>query len=394
MIENDGGGSSARSVRTAALTGLLATSICLGWLYLNTHFLRADNWTSVFYTGARMPIPPALADEHIYQFPGVVGYDAQLYHLIAHDPLFKRGFARFMDDARFRYRRILVPGLAALLSLGHSNWVDPAYIAVVLAFVYLGSYWFARWSMSHNLASAWGLLFLVIPATLVTVLLMVVDGALAALTVGAIWYAERQHSARLYLVLACAGLAREIGVFMVAGYCLWLLVQRKPLRALVFGTAAVPLLLWLWFVQLHTEPSALTILTAIPFLGLYRAIVGHWIYQQPILLVLDFVAIGGMLLAFTFAIYYFLRRETRNQAAFMVAGFVLLGIFIGNSNIWPEVNSFGRVFSPVLLFVAMTGLLRGNWWTLAPIALIDLRIGAVFVYHAGAVAHAILSRRL
>jgi hypothetical protein len=383
------------SVQTPAFVGLLAVTICFGWLYLNTHYLRGNNWTCVFYTGVRVPMPAELAHENIYLFPGVVGYDAQFYHLIAHDPLFQKGFGHFIDDPRFRYRRILIPGLAALLSFGDDSRVDSAYIAVVLALVYLGAFWLTSWSMSHGLSPAWGLLFLVIPATLVTMLLMVVDGALAALTIGAIWYAERQNQKRLFLVFACAALVREIGIFLLAGYCLWLLVQRKPRRAAIFGTAALPLFLWLWFVQLHTAAGSKQMLSAIPFRGLYGAVASHWVYRQPVLVALDFVAMGGMLLAFTFAIYYFARRETRSPAAFMVAGFIFLGVFVGNSaGIWPEVNSFGRVFTPVLLFVAMTGLVRRNWWTLAPIGLIDLRIGAVFAYHSEAVAHAILARRL
>jgi hypothetical protein len=384
----------AGAVRTAAFAGLLASAICLGWLYLNTHYLRHDNWTSVFYTGARMPMPVELANENIYLYPGVVGYDAQFYHLIAHDPLFRKGFARFIDDPRFRYRRILVPGLAVLLSFGRSDWVDPAYIAVVLGFVFLGTFWLTRWSMSHGLSPAWGLLFLVVPASLVTMLLMIVDGALAALTVGAIWYAERNNKVSLLVVLACAALVRESGVLLIAGYCVWLLVQRRPRLALGFGMAAVPLFLWLRFVQLHTGGDAKAMISVVPFAGLYGAVVGHWTYQQPILLVLDFVAMGGMLLAFGFAVYYLWRRETRSPAAFMVAGFLLLGIFVSDAAaVWPEVNSFGRVFTPVLLFVAMTGLLRGNWWTLAPIALVDLRIGAIFLYHAGAIARAIVAGR-
>jgi hypothetical protein len=385
-------GTTANAVRPAILVGLVAAALCFAWLFLNTHYLYADNWTSVYYTGARTPMPPELADEHIYQFPDVVGYDAQFYHLMAHDPLFKKDFTRFLDDPRLRYRRILVSALAAILSAGHVNWVDPAYIAVVLTFVFLGTFWLARWSASHGLSPAWGLLFLVVPATLATMLLMVVDGALAALAVGAFWDAEREQPARLYFVLACAALVRETGILLVVGYCLWLLMQRKVLHAFLFGTAAVPLFLWLWFVQIHTEAAKVQIMSGIPFRGLYQAVVGHVTYQNPILLSLDFVAIGGMLLALGFTCYYVVRPETRSPAAFMAAGFVVLSVFVGIS-VWVEANSFGRVLAPVLLFVAMVGLLTRNRWTLLPIALIDLRIGAVLLTHLEKIFHAISAGR-
>jgi len=381
-------------VRSAIFVGLLAAAVCFVWLFLNTHYLYSGNWTSVYYTGALTPMPSELAAEHIYQYPNVVGYDAQFYHLIAHDPLFNRGFARFIDYPRFRYRRIFISGLAALLSSGHDKWVDPAYVAVVLGFVFIGSFWLARWSTTLGFSPAWGLLFLVIPATLVTMLLMIVDGALAALAVGAFWYAERQNQVKLFAVLACACLVREIGVLLLGGYCLWLLFQRKPVRAILFGTAAVPLLLWLWFVQLHTTGDHRAMIALIPLNGLIGAIAGSFNDEHSVLLALDAVAMGGMLLAFGFATYYFLRRETRSPAAFMVAGFIVLGMFVSNEGaIWPEVNSFGRVFSPVILFVAMTGLVQRNWWAMLPIGLVDLRIVTVFLVHLGRILHAMMAGR-
>ena len=380
-------------VLPAILIALLAAAICFAWLFLNTHFLFSDNWTSVFYTGQRTPMPPALAAEHIYQFPGVVGYDAQFYHLIAHDPLFKRNFSLYIDDPRLRYRRILVSALAALLSFGHSSWVDPAYIAVMLAFVYLGAFWLARWSQCHGLSPACGLLFLFVPATLVTMLLMILDGALAALAVGAFYYAEREKQARLFIVFACAALVRETGILLLAGYCFWLLFQGKLRRCMLFATAAVPLFVWLAFVQVHTAPARPQTMSVIPFLGLYRGIVGHFVYRQPILTVLDFVAMGATLLAFALTVASLSRPETRSAAAFMASAFVLLGVFLADGSIWPEANSFGRLFSPVLLFIAMTGLSKRSWWQLAPMALVDVRIGLILLFHLGRIVQAALLGR-
>jgi hypothetical protein len=61
---------------------------------------------------------------------------------------------------------------------------------------------------------------------------------------------------------------------------------------------------------------------------------------------------------------------------------------MGNASIWPEVNSFGRVFTPVLLFVAATGMSQRNWWTLAPVALVDFRIGGLLLHQAWAITNA------
>jgi hypothetical protein len=391
--ERDVAGTGKHPVLAAALVALVAAFVCFGWLYFNVHYLYKGNWTSVYYSGALRATPPELASENIYKFPGVVGYDGQLYHLVAHDPLFQRGLDRFVDMPRIRYRRILVPGLAALLSFGHGNWVDPAYILVALLSIYLGTFWLARWSASRGFSPAWGFLFLLAPSALLTTLLMVVDGALAALTVGFFWYSQRQSPLKLFLVLACAALARETGVILIGGYCLWLLFQREFARAFIFGTSAIPAVLWFGFVQLHTKLNNFEYFSFIPLIGIYLGIVNRYIYKQTILLVLDYVAIGGILLAFAFVTYYAVRRQTWNSGTFMAAGFLLFAIFLGNLDIWREVNSFARVCTPLLLFLVTVGMSRGNWWTLAPMALIDLRIGAIFVYHAGLIVHAIVSKR-
>src|SRR5882724_6799272 len=136
--------------RAPLLVALCAVALAFCWQFAMVHFLYEDNWTSLYYTGATAPMPIEMAPEHIYLFPNVVGYDGQMYHLIAHDPLFRRNFARDLDMPRVRYRRILVPGLAALLSLGRDQWVDRAYFTTILGFVFLGTFWLARWSLSHE----------------------------------------------------------------------------------------------------------------------------------------------------------------------------------------------------------------------------------------------------
>jgi hypothetical protein len=49
------------------------------------------NWTAFNCTGARFPIPPALAGENIYRFQRSNGWDGQFYHYIAHDPFLADG---------------------------------------------------------------------------------------------------------------------------------------------------------------------------------------------------------------------------------------------------------------------------------------------------------------
>jgi len=103
----------------------------------------------------RRPRQPALslAPEHPYEFAGAAGWDGQWYHAIAHDPLLRRGTAPFIDSARLRYRRILVPALAFLLAAGNDAFIDPAYRLTLLLFLALGAAWLARLAMAARILS-------------------------------------------------------------------------------------------------------------------------------------------------------------------------------------------------------------------------------------------------
>ena len=100
----------------------------VSWEVLNIAFLYAGNPTGLFYTGSKTLLPPALTGGHTYRVNDEVGYDGQFYHLIAHDPLNRRGFISFVDNPRLRWRRIGVPALAALFALA-GMW-----LALVLTF--------------------------------------------------------------------------------------------------------------------------------------------------------------------------------------------------------------------------------------------------------------------
>src|SRR5437868_7133213 len=121
---------------------LLATACLASWQALTVRYSYGGNWSALFCTGSTIEvIPPALKSENIYRLPDSVGYDGQFYHLIAHDPLLRRNFSAFIDDPRYRYARILVPGLAFLLAFGQDARIDAAYLCVVWLAIFLGAYW-------------------------------------------------------------------------------------------------------------------------------------------------------------------------------------------------------------------------------------------------------------
>jgi len=148
---------------------VLALAAVLGmwlWQFATVHFNYGGNWTALFSIAPNWPRPAFLSSENLYTFPGSLGYDGQMYHLIAHDPWMERGAVPAMDDPALRYRRILVPALAWALAMGRDSAVHAAYFAVILGFVFLGVYWLARAMESRGGHPAWGLMFVIMPATL------------------------------------------------------------------------------------------------------------------------------------------------------------------------------------------------------------------------------------
>ncbi len=87
---------------------VLSVALCWAAQALTVHYNYQGNWTALFQTGPRRPIPLALEFENIYKFEKTRGYDGQFYHYVAHDPLLTKGFSKHVDDPRLRWRRILV----------------------------------------------------------------------------------------------------------------------------------------------------------------------------------------------------------------------------------------------------------------------------------------------
>jgi hypothetical protein len=341
------------------------------WQWATVGANYGGNWSALFCTGSLRGIPPSLSAEHIYQFQDSNGFDGSLYHYIAHDPLMRNPELKaYVDAPRYRYRRILVPGIAWLAALGRSQWIDSAYVSVCLLWIGLGVFWASKVCLSLSAPAAGGLLFVFFPAVLVSVDRMVTDVALAALAVGFVLYST-QSSWRLILVLVAAALARETGFFLLAGYCGYLLLERRWMRALRYAGAGIPAALWYLYVQTHTEAYA-PFVSAIPLATLRAAVTTPisypaWVPLVPVLRVADMLVIAGLVLGLVLAWFLIVRRCYRPEC---LAGFCfgLLGIFFFPQHVYDS----GRIYTPLLVFLAVQGLRRRSvlwfvpWLTQVP----------------------------
>jgi hypothetical protein len=360
---------------------LVAVLAAAAWQALTVRYNYGGNWTALFCTGSQYAPPPAaLASEHIYVFPNTLGYDGQSYHYIAHDPFFKRGFKRSLDDARYRYRRILVPLSAWLVAGGQDRFVDRAYVAVIWFWVFAGTLWTGLVARERGANSAWSLVFLVVPAVSVSLDRLTVDVALVALTAGVVYYADRRNWLAAGVLCALAGLTRESGLLIPAALAVWCAVDRRWLRAAGMAMSMAPALAWYRFVDLNTAPSEIKDLASvIPFAGILRRL-GHPISYpfgfavNALATVLDYAALAGILAAVVYCGVHW-RRLLRQPDGAIAFAFVALVAVVSSPGVWEHTYGFARGYSPLVLVVGLDGFRSRSAVAGLPVAMTAPRIG-------------------
>src|SRR3984885_942930 len=239
-------------VRSCLAYALAATLAVLCWQAATVHFNYGGNWTALFETGDRFAPPPELAAQ-TYVFKNSTGYDGQFYRYAAHAPWVRTDWARYFDSLRLRYQRILLPASAWLLAAGQGRFVDGVYIGLILGWIFVGVYWLGRYAVEEGHGPAWGLAFLLLPATLTSIDRMTVDVALAALCVAFVRYTRKPSPVRLYVTLLLAPLVRDSGALLVAAQFGYDLFAERWRRAAAYATAILPAAAWYVYVWKHVS---------------------------------------------------------------------------------------------------------------------------------------------
>ena len=355
-------------MRQPFYVGLAAVAVALGFQALTVRYNYGGDWTALFCVGDRFAQPPELTRP--YRFRESWGYDGQSCRLIAHDPFLRRGFYRYLDNPRHRYSRILVPVIAWAVGLGQDRFVDTAYIATIAGWIFAGTYWLALLSHRFGYSPTWGLLFVMAPATLVGIDRLTVDVALAALCVA--FVVLRPGSAGWLLALAAAALCRETGFLLIAAGCFSFLRERRLTTALITAATGLPALIWILWTRAHLPASHTSWTGVIPLAGYFTRLLHSFAYLlspalATIAQLLDYAALAGVAIALACLVK--LRKSPELWAC------VLPVLFVSLADVWTEVYAFGRTMSPFWLLIAMRGVEARLWIALAPIALMDLRIG-------------------
>ena len=378
--------------RACASLALLAMAVVLAWSAVRVHYLNGGNWTALFCTGETVRLPPEL-DRLTYRMPAG-GYDGQYYRLLAHDPFLTKSYAQYVDAPQFRFRRCLIPMLAWLLAWGQPRWIDSAYIALEMLFIALGVYWCARLLVRRGRSPFWGLLFVAVAATIASFDRMLLDGPLTALFAGFLLYCEEESWTRVWVVATLAGLTRETGLLLPAALVADGLYRRDWRRAATFAPCAIPSLAWYGFLASRLPPEGRYSEVGIPMWNLLQRLLIFRTYADPIgqivLRTLDFLAVAGLIACLIQAALWLSRRPF-GPVPVCIALDACLALVLG-----PEVMmdpfAFGRVISPLLLWIMIEAVASEKWAALAPPLLVSMNVGLVFVKPAIAIAQALLGR--
>jgi hypothetical protein len=351
---------------------LLLIAVTVGYQAVYCYTSTGGAWTGLFCSGDRMPHPAEL--DRGFRLQDSFGYDGQIFRVLAHDPLNRKGYWRYLDDARYRSGRILIPALAALLGGGSRRAVDFWFIAVVDASLVLGGLCFVRLSGDACPGLAAVAVYCTIPAVVASTDRMVVDGPLAAAFLAAWLFIRRERRGALWAVLACAPLIREAGILVNAGAAL-LFLRRRDLRGTLISCATtLPALAWWWWVAVRTPASDVGTHLSIPLLpqiarmfhivtrpvAAWRNAAYHAIVVASVLCL--FIAFGTL----AWKLWRWLRRHGIEDDVLLVLPSAILAAFASTAAIVYEPYGWARIDS-VLLEWAGLRLLQ-DWRRLAAYA--------------------------
>jgi hypothetical protein len=222
---------------------------------------------------------------------------------------------------------------------------------------------------------------------------MTIDVALTSLTVAAAYYWETKSWPQLYAVLVLACLARETGILIVVGCCIFEVIQKRFTRGVMWASTALPMLVWYLFLQrsLNTrrelgiprgylwdkDPSLFGRILHPPRYPLPAA-------QEVLARSLDVLAIVAFL-GLLVAAVWLVRIRPMSPMAISALLFAAVAIALsGHPRYWQDCNEYARVFSPMMILIAVPWLTRQpvsavRWLILILPVLIDVRLGVQFV---------------
>ena len=353
---------------------LACVAAAILWWTFTVQCNYGGNVTGLFTHGGTKFIPPGIAHENVFIFKNAPGFDGQFFHYMAHDPLIRTDYWQYMDTIRLRYRRILVPGLAYVLAFGQHAWIHATYIAVMALFLFGGVFATSHYALLNGLPAWAGVMFLAVPASLISIDRMAVDMPAAACIAGYIVLAMRGSRWPLYLLLIATPLVRETGNILIGSHVVLLCLRRRFFDAALFATAVIPAVAWGAYVATRT-PAFDVPIVPVPFATIIQVLEFEPVARPPwqqILKWLHVAAVFGAWIALGFGLRTVL-KTWRDPLQLPLLGFSGIAVLILNGKYWFGVYDFDRLTSPLLLLLLLAAMRERRWWLASPLLLITPR---------------------
>jgi len=199
-----------------------------------------------FRIGTVIPRSPYVGHvpEHVLS-KGELGYDGQFFLTLALDPgLHQRGSIAALDNPRYRYRRILYPFLASLITLGYKPAIPYALVGIngacLVGIVFILALWFQETGLS-----AWlGLLALGIVGVWIVFLLSTADLLASFLLIISLYAYFHRRVWLTALAMAAAGLTHETLLLVLGGFWFDALLKRNWRDLSILTLAVLPAGIW------------------------------------------------------------------------------------------------------------------------------------------------------
>jgi hypothetical protein len=211
---------------------LVVTVLCLFYIVL-VLFRNDGNPMALVTIGTRFS--EGIAD-------GTEGYDGQFVYYIARDP---STATQYLDVPAYRFQRILLPFLGRILALGRESLLPWTILVINLTSLSVGTWLLEQLLIEQKVSRWYAVTYGLTLGIFASVRLSLSEPLAYALVLGGITLANRERWAWSAVIFALAGLAKEITLFFVAGYGLFLLVERRWRIAVIFGAISVlPFIVW------------------------------------------------------------------------------------------------------------------------------------------------------
>jgi hypothetical protein len=278
-----------------------------------------------------------------YQPPNI-GYDGAFYYLIALDPLHA---ACYLDDANYRYSRILYPLAARVLALNQIDWIPVTMILVNFLSIVLGTWLLAAWLRGKGLSPWLALIYGLYPGLFVSLWRDLTEPLSYALVIAAIFlldFGGRRKAIWAGCCFGLAALARETAVLFAIAYGVSLLRQRRWREA--GDVLALGLLPLVWYkIFLHIELGGSV--TGQPASGPFTGLSHWWPFQGEQIDVTLAVAVPGIMCG-ALALWLLLRRVWEPEPLALLLN-VLVLIVLLPAPTYVEYYAAGRATTGVVL---------------------------------------------